>query len=76
MYLLNETLLIKIILAPFFSSLEFYGLGKFGWILLYASYWIVLIPTSILMYRFVEYPFINMRARVEIWMVKRNAENN
>ena len=61
MYLLNETVLIKLVLLPLNAAVFTPWLGPAGWQLAYALYWGLLLGASLLLYTYVELPFMRLR---------------
>jgi peptidoglycan/LPS O-acetylase OafA/YrhL len=61
MYLLNKSLLIKLVLAPLEKSVLTPHLGAAGWLVAYALYWVLLLGGALLLYIYVEVPFMRLR---------------
>ena len=64
MYLVNFTLMFKIIMPGLFNRLSFnYTDGATSAYITYALYWVIIIIISYLLYRFFEIPMMNLRDR-------------
>ena len=61
MYLLNKSLLIKLVLAPLEKSVLTPHLGAAGWLVAYGLYWVLLLGGALLLYTYVEVPFMKLR---------------
>jgi peptidoglycan/LPS O-acetylase OafA/YrhL len=61
MYLLNETVLIKLMLLPLERAVLQPWLGTYGWLVAYALYWGLLGGGALLLHHFVEQPFMRLR---------------
>jgi peptidoglycan/LPS O-acetylase OafA/YrhL len=61
MYLLNETVLIKLVLLPLNAAVFTTWLGSAGWLLGYALYWVLLVGAALLLYTYMEQPFMRVR---------------
>lgn len=64
MYLLNLSFLLRNILVPFQKSALFIAFGSLGYFLIYIFFWVAILTLSILMYRYVEFPFLKLRDRI------------
>ena len=65
MYLLNKSILIKLVLLPLLHAVLTPALGAAGWPVAYALYWGLLLSGALLLYSYVEVPFMNLRAVFE-----------
>jgi len=65
MYLLNKSVLIKLVLAPVEKSVLTPHLGPAGWLVAYGLYWVLLPSGALLLYTYVEVPFMKLRAVFE-----------
>lgn len=61
MYLLNLSVLLRNIFVPFQSSTWFLSMGSAGYFIVYVAFYALLMVLSILMYRFIELPFLSLR---------------
>lgn len=61
MYLLNKSVLIKIVLLPLTRAVLTPHLGAAGWVVAYALYWVLLLGGALLLYSYVEVPFMRLR---------------
>jgi peptidoglycan/LPS O-acetylase OafA/YrhL len=61
MYLLNKSILIKLVLEPLEKSVLTPYLGAAGWLVAYALYWGLLLSGALLLYTYVELPFMKLR---------------
>ncbi len=61
LYLLNKTVLIKLLLLPLQQTVLTPYLGPHGWLAAYALYWIGLGGGALLLYTYVELPFMRLR---------------
>ncbi|RZK55363.1 MAG: acyltransferase, partial [Hymenobacter sp.] len=61
MYLLNKSVLIKLVLTPLAQSVLTPHLGAAGWLVAYALYWVLLLGGALLLYTYVEVPFMQLR---------------
>jgi peptidoglycan/LPS O-acetylase OafA/YrhL len=61
MYLLNKSVLIKLMLEPLEKTVLTPHLGKAGWLVAYALYWLLLPGAALLLYTYVEVPFMRLR---------------
>jgi peptidoglycan/LPS O-acetylase OafA/YrhL len=61
MYLLNKSILIKLVLTPLTHSVLTPHLGAGGWLVAYALYWVLLLVGALLLYTYVEVPFMKLR---------------
>lgn len=61
MYLLNETVLIKLLLLPLNAAVFTPWLGPAGWVVGYVLYWVLLLGISLLLYTYVEQPAMRFR---------------
>ncbi|MBJ6144519.1 acyltransferase [Hymenobacter sp. BT559] len=61
MYLLNKSVLIKLVLEPLEKSVFTPYLGSGGWLVAYALYWVLLLIGALLLYTYVEVPFMKLR---------------
>ena len=60
-YLLNKSVLIKLVLAPLEHAVLTPHLGAAGWLVAYALYWGLLLGGALLLYTYVEVPFMKLR---------------
>ncbi|HET9502405.1 MAG TPA: acyltransferase [Hymenobacter sp.] len=61
MYLLNKSVLITLVLEPLEKSVFTPYLGAGGWLVAYALYWVLLLLGALLLYTYVEVPFMKLR---------------
>jgi len=61
MYLLNKSLLIKLVLLPLTQTVFTPYLGSAGWLVAYGLYWVLLPAGALLLYTYVEQPFMRLR---------------
>jgi len=61
MYLLNKSVLIKLVLLPLTQAVLTPRLGAAGWLVAYALYWALLLGGALLLYTYVEQPFMRLR---------------
>jgi peptidoglycan/LPS O-acetylase OafA/YrhL len=61
MYLLNKSVLIKLVLAPLTQAVLTPRLGAGGWLVAYGLYWLLLLGGALLLYIYVEVPFMKLR---------------
>ncbi|GAB3635204.1 acyltransferase [Hymenobacter arcticus] len=61
MYLLNKSVLIKLVLVPLTQAVLTPRLGAGGWLVAYALYWGLLLLGALLLYTYVEQPFMRLR---------------
>ena len=61
MYLLNKSVLIKLLLLPLIQAVLTPYLGAGGWLVAYALYWGLLLVGALLLYTYVEQPFMRLR---------------
>jgi len=61
MYLLNKSVLIKLVLLPLTQAVLTPRLGPAGWLVAYALYWALLLVGALLLYTYVELPFMRLR---------------
>jgi peptidoglycan/LPS O-acetylase OafA/YrhL len=61
MYLLNKSVLIKLVLAPLTQAVLTPRLGPAGWLVAYGLYWVLLLGGALLLYTYVEVPFMKLR---------------
>lgn len=66
MYLLNLSFILRNVLVPFQKTMFFVELGSLGYFLIYLVYWVSLFVFSILMYRYIEFPFLKLRDKIKI----------
>lgn len=65
MYLLNKSVLIKLLLLPLLQAVLTPVLGSAGWLVAYIMYWILLLGGALLLYSYVEVPFMHLREAFE-----------
>ena len=65
MYLLNKSILIKLVLLPLLHAVLTPALGPAGWLVAYTLYWGLLLGGALLLYSYVEVPFMNLRGAFE-----------
>ncbi|WP_210517354.1 acyltransferase family protein [Hymenobacter terricola] len=61
MYLLNKSVLIKLVLLPLERTVLTPYLGAGGWLVAYVLYWGLLVSGALLLYTYVEQPFMRLR---------------
>ena len=61
MYLLNKSVLIKLMLLPLTQSVLTPYLGVGGWLVAYALYWALLLAGALLLYTYIEQHFMRLR---------------
>ncbi len=66
MYLINLSFLLRNVLVPFQKTASFIALGNLGYFLIYITYWVLLFIFSILMYRYIEFPFLKLRDNIKV----------
>ena len=61
MYLLNKSVLIKLVLLPLTHAVLTPYFGAGGWVIAYVLYWGLLLSGALLLYTYVEQPFMRLR---------------
>jgi peptidoglycan/LPS O-acetylase OafA/YrhL len=61
MYLLNKSVLIKLVLLPLTQTVLTPHFGAAGWVIAYVLYWGLLLVGALLLYTYVEQPFMRLR---------------
>ena len=65
MYLLIKSILIKLVLLPLLHAVLTPALGPAGWLVAYTLYWGLLLGGALLLYSYVEVPFMTLRGAFE-----------